>query len=61
MVTITVSAAGPVPLARGLPITLNIPGKQLETATVADVKAALAQKYPKVKYSLKIVVLRRIH
>lgn len=47
MVTLTIAAAGPVPLARGLPVSVTIP-KQVENATIADVKAAIAAKYPKV-------------
>ncbi|KAK7690947.1 hypothetical protein QCA50_006050 [Cerrena zonata] len=43
MVSITVSPARPSSLTRGLPITLELP----ETATVADVKAAVAKKLPK--------------
>lgn len=36
-------------MARDLPVTLEIPGKDASTATVADVKAAFASKYPKVR------------
>ncbi|KDQ59097.1 hypothetical protein JAAARDRAFT_68653 [Jaapia argillacea MUCL 33604] len=44
MVSITVSAAGkPISVARGLPGSLEVP----EDASVADIKAALAAKYPK--------------
>jgi len=47
MVSVTVSAAGkPTPLARGLPVTLDI---TTADPTVADVKASLASKYPKVR------------
>jgi very-long-chain enoyl-CoA reductase len=49
MVTVNVSAAGkPIALARGLPILVQLPGKQIEDATIADVKSAITQKYPKV-------------
>jgi very-long-chain enoyl-CoA reductase len=52
MVTVNVSAAGkPIALARGLPITVVLPGKQLEDATITDVKSAIAKKYPKVSTS----------
>ncbi|KAF7977044.1 hypothetical protein HWV62_4812 [Athelia sp. TMB] len=48
MVSITVSSAGKVPsIARGLPYTVQIPGKAYADVTVGDVKAALAAKYPK--------------
>lgn len=47
MVSITVSAAGRVGLARGLPITVSLPDKSLEDTTVADVKAFVAAKFPK--------------
>lgn len=49
MVTVNVSAAGkPIALARGLPMLVQLPGKQIEDATIADVKSAITQKYPKV-------------
>ncbi|KAG2133532.1 3-oxo-5-alpha-steroid 4-dehydrogenase-domain-containing protein [Suillus bovinus] len=48
MVSINVSAAGkPIALARGLPMVVELPGKQLEDATIADVKNAIAEKYPR--------------
>ncbi len=34
-------------LAPSLPVTLDIPGKTPDVATVADVKAAFAAKYPR--------------
>ncbi|KAH9943688.1 3-oxo-5-alpha-steroid 4-dehydrogenase-domain-containing protein [Amylocystis lapponica] len=46
MVSVTVSAAGRVPLARGLPIIIDL-DKTTEGATVADVKAAIAAKFPR--------------
>jgi very-long-chain enoyl-CoA reductase len=53
MVSIKVSAAGkPIALARGLPMVVELSGKQLEDATVADVKSAIAKKYPGVSLSL---------
>ena len=44
MVSITVSSARPSSLTKGFPLTLDLP----ENATVADVKAAVAKKLPKV-------------
>ncbi|OAX41464.1 hypothetical protein K503DRAFT_863857 [Rhizopogon vinicolor AM-OR11-026] len=45
MVTVNVSAAGkPI---RGLPMVVELPGKQLEDATISDVKSAITKKYPK--------------
>lgn len=50
MVKLTVSyAARKSPLAPDLPVTLELPGKTVDVATVADVKAAFAIKYPKVR------------
>lgn len=47
MVSINVSAAGkPIALARGLPMVVELSGKRLEDATVADVKSAIAKQYP---------------
>ena len=55
MVSVNVSAAGrPIPLARGLPIALEIPSKSLETAKIADVKEALAAKFPQVSIKLEL-------
>lgn len=52
MVSVTVSAAGrPSSLARGLPITVTIQNKDVESATVADVKAEILKKFPKVSRS----------
>jgi hypothetical protein len=48
MVSLTVAATGKSPLLKGLPISLNIT-KPVEVATVADVKAALAAKLPRVR------------
>lgn len=46
MVSVTVSSASKsIPVARGLPETLEISGTSV---TVADVKTHLARKYPKV-------------
>ncbi|EIW83603.1 hypothetical protein CONPUDRAFT_99121 [Coniophora puteana RWD-64-598 SS2] len=48
MVSITVQPAGrPVKLAKGLPIKVDLPGKDVSTATVGDVKAALVAKFPR--------------
>lgn len=55
MVSVTISSSRKTPLASGLPYVVDIPGRTVETATVADVKAAFAQKYPKVR-RLKLVV-----
>lgn len=50
MVSVTVSAAGhPPSFARGLPFTAEIAGKDVQSATIADVKAAVAAKFPKVR------------
>ncbi|KAH7884782.1 3-oxo-5-alpha-steroid 4-dehydrogenase-domain-containing protein [Phlebopus sp. FC_14] len=47
MVRVKVSAAGKAPsFARGLPCEFELPGKQVEDATVGDIKAAIAKKYP---------------
>ena len=55
MVSVNVSAAGrPIPLARGLPVVLEIPSKSLETAKIADVKEALAAKFPQVSINLEL-------
>ncbi|KZP09024.1 hypothetical protein FIBSPDRAFT_931053 [Athelia psychrophila] len=49
MVSITVAPAGKKApsTARGLPYTVQIPGKAYADVTVGDVKTALAAKYPK--------------
>jgi very-long-chain enoyl-CoA reductase len=47
MVSVNVSAAGkPIALARGLPTVVELSGKQLEDATIADVKNAIAREFP---------------
>ncbi|KAI0784549.1 3-oxo-5-alpha-steroid 4-dehydrogenase-domain-containing protein [Abortiporus biennis] len=47
MVSVTVSQARRVPVVpKGFPITVEIPDKTAESATVADVKAAVAAKFP---------------
>jgi hypothetical protein len=49
MVVVKVVPTGKPPsFARSLPLEVSIPGKTLKTATVADVKNALAKKIPKV-------------
>ena len=53
MVSLTVAATGKSPLLKGLPISLNI-AKSADVATVADVKAALAAKLPRVRSSRAI-------
>ena len=53
MVAITVSAVGKPPsVARGLPFTVEIPGKSVNEVTVGDVKSSLAAKFPKVSFAL---------
>ncbi|KAF9223328.1 hypothetical protein BS17DRAFT_734053 [Gyrodon lividus] len=48
MVSVTVSPAGKaISIARGLPFQFDIPGKQLEDATIGDVKVAIAKKFRK--------------
>ncbi|KAI0076184.1 hypothetical protein K474DRAFT_1663305 [Panus rudis PR-1116 ss-1] len=58
MVSVQVSAAGKTPLAKGLPATVEIPGKDLETATVGDVKKALTAKFPKLYASRQKITLK---
>ena len=50
MVSITVSAVKKTPLARDLPVTLDFPGKSVNSVTIADVKHAFAAKHPKVSH-----------
>jgi len=57
MTSLTITAAGKSPLLRGLPVSFKLDG-QADIATVADVKAALAAKFPRLyvdrqKLSLK--------
>jgi len=48
MVSVTVSPPGkPISIARGLPCQLEIAGKTAEDATIGDLKAAIAKKFPK--------------
>ncbi|KAI6025055.1 hypothetical protein PISMIDRAFT_655098 [Pisolithus microcarpus 441] len=48
MVSVTVVPAGKTPsVARGLPYTVELPGKQVEDTTVRDIKVALAERFPK--------------
>jgi hypothetical protein len=55
MVSITVSAAGhPPSLARGLPLKAEIPGKDIENATIGDIKSAVAAKFPKVRQRIHV-------
>jgi hypothetical protein len=50
MVSVTVSSAGhPPSFARGLPFTAEITGKDDHNVTVADIKAAVAAKFPEVR------------
>jgi very-long-chain enoyl-CoA reductase len=49
MVKVTVSTTGkPSGLTRNLPITLDLADRTAETATVEDVKKAVAAQFPKV-------------
>lgn len=48
MVSVTVAAAKKTPLARDLPFAFDFPGKGPDAVTIADVKHALATKYPEV-------------
>ena len=49
MVKVNISTAGKPPsFARKWPITVELSGKTVETATVEDVKKAIAKQYPKV-------------
>jgi very-long-chain enoyl-CoA reductase len=46
MVSLTISSASkPPPFARGFPLTVDV----ADNATIADVKAAIAAKFPKVR------------
>jgi len=58
MTNLTISAAGKPPsFARGLPFTVEIPAGE---ATVADVKASIASKFPKASGSSKFHTPRRL-
>ena len=50
-VSVTIKAAGPRPpaLANGLPVTLEFPGKTVQTVSIRDVKVALQTKFPRVR------------
>lgn len=57
MVTLTISSASKPPaFARGFPLLIEAP----EDATVADVKASIAAKYPKVSCVLDFT-LQYVH
>ncbi|KAH7928117.1 hypothetical protein BV22DRAFT_1059711 [Leucogyrophana mollusca] len=59
MVSVVVSSVGKPPsFARGLPQTVDLPGRQPEDVTVADVKAAIAAKYPKFYPSRQKITLK---
>jgi len=47
MVSLTIAATGKSPLLKSLPISVSV-NKPVDVATVADVKAALAAKLPRV-------------
>ncbi|KAG9315369.1 3-oxo-5-alpha-steroid 4-dehydrogenase-domain-containing protein [Chiua virens] len=48
MVSLTISPAGkPISIARGLPSQFDIPGKEVQDATIRDLKVAIAKKFPK--------------
>ncbi|KAI0246970.1 3-oxo-5-alpha-steroid 4-dehydrogenase-domain-containing protein [Lactifluus subvellereus] len=57
MTTLTISATGKSTLLRGLPITLNI-DKPPDVARVADVKAALAAKVPRLYVARQKLILK---
>jgi len=46
MVTVTVHPAGKVTIARGLPFTVELPDKDANDLTIADVKAGLSKRFP---------------
>lgn len=50
-VTVTVKSAGRTPpaSAKSLPVSLSFPGKNVETVTIGDVKAALQANFPRVR------------
>ncbi|KAG2132961.1 3-oxo-5-alpha-steroid 4-dehydrogenase-domain-containing protein [Suillus clintonianus] len=59
MVSVNVSAAGkPIALARGLPMVVELSGKELEDVTIADVKNAIAKKYPKFQLDRQKITLK---
>ncbi|KIJ62849.1 hypothetical protein HYDPIDRAFT_176284 [Hydnomerulius pinastri MD-312] len=59
MVSVTVSPSGRAPpTARGLPCQVDLPGKQLEDATIGDVKAAIAKKFPKLYPARQKITLK---
>lgn len=49
-VTIKPAGSRPPALAKGLPVTLEFPGKTARTVSIADVKAALQAKFPRVRW-----------
>ena len=51
MDSLTIAAAGKSTLLRGFPVSLKLE-KPADVATVADVKAALAAKFPRVRLPL---------
>lgn len=55
----TVKPAGSKPpsLAKGLPVTLEFPGKTVQTVSVGDVKAALQAKFSRVSPLLSLSIL----
>jgi len=50
MNSLTITAAGKSTLLRGFPVSLKLE-KPVDVATVADVKTALAAKFPQVRSS----------
>lgn len=57
MVSVTVSPAGkPISIARGLPSQFDVPGKQVQDATIGDIKAVIAKKFRKVSPTLNIAL-----
>jgi len=61
MTSLTIAATGKSPLLRGLPVPLKL-DKPADVATVADVKAVLAAKFPRVwrKFGWHLTALTRL-
>ncbi|KAI5122519.1 hypothetical protein M0805_005247 [Coniferiporia weirii] len=59
MVSVTVAAAGrPPAIAKKLPLTIELPGKTLENATVGDIKDAIAAQFPRFSTSRQKLSLK---
>ena len=58
MVSVTVSSAGKPPsVARKLPITVDLADKTVDTATIGDLKIAIARQFPSVGLTFFIPTL----